>query len=70
MAVENLIGRTDFKSWQRGTLEQFARQVADENKQLREDNKTLLDAWRSEVESNALRLAQPGQSSRPGTEGS
>lgn len=37
---------TDFKDWKRETLEQFARQVADENLQLREDLKAALAAWR------------------------
>jgi len=40
---------TDFRTWERATLEQFARQAADENKQLREENKMLLDAWRKEI---------------------
>lgn len=41
--------RTDFSTWQRETLEQFARQAADENKQLRQDLRTALDAYRAEV---------------------
>ena len=46
----NLCVRTDFTGWQRGTLERFAREVADENLLLRADLKTVLGAWRSEVE--------------------
>jgi hypothetical protein len=41
--------RTDFKNWSRENLEDIARQAVDENKQLREDNKMLLDQWRKAV---------------------
>lgn len=37
---------TDFSIWERETLERFARQAADENKQLREDLRVALDAYR------------------------
>lgn len=37
---------TDFQTWDRKTLEQFARDAAEENKRLREDIRTLLAAWR------------------------
>jgi len=40
---------TDFATWKRETLEQFARQAADENKQLKEDLKAALAAWRAEL---------------------
>ena len=53
-------GRTDFTKWGRETLERFARQAADENLVLRDENaalredlKTVLDAWRSAVEDAA-----------------
>lgn len=36
--------RTDFKNWERATLEQFARQVADEHKVLTE--RIAATAWR------------------------
>jgi hypothetical protein len=36
----------DFTLWKRENLEAFARQAADENKQLREDLKLALEAWR------------------------
>lgn len=39
-------GRTDFKGWTREGLEQFARQVADENLVLRANNDALHIAWR------------------------
>lgn len=42
-------GRTNFSVWERATLEQFARDAAEENKQLRDDNRVLLDAWRKAV---------------------
>lgn len=38
--------RTDFSTWKRETLERFARQAADENKQLREDVRAALAAFR------------------------
>jgi hypothetical protein len=38
--------KADFTLWQRENLEKFARQAADENKQLRDDLKLALDAWR------------------------
>lgn len=41
--------KTDFKTWERETLERFAREVADENARLREDNALLLRQWRAAV---------------------
>ena len=41
--------KTDFKNWSRENLENIARQAVDENKQLREDNKMLLEQWRKAV---------------------
>lgn len=41
--------RTDFKSWSRETLEDFARRAADENLALRIDNKVLLQQWRAAI---------------------
>jgi hypothetical protein len=41
--------RTDFSNWSRRTLEQFARQAADENLALRHDLKLALEAWREAV---------------------
>jgi len=41
--------KADFTQWDRETLEEIARQAVDENKQLREDNKALLSAWRKLV---------------------
>ena len=37
---------TDFKTWERKTLEEFARQAADENKELREQLRVAIDAYR------------------------
>ena len=42
-------GRTDFKTWDRANLEQFARQAADENLVLRAQLADALAAWRREV---------------------
>jgi hypothetical protein len=41
--------RTDFKNWERETLEQFAREAADENLVLRTDLRAALDAYRKLV---------------------
>lgn len=43
------MSKADFTQWDRETLEAIARQAVDENKQLREDNKALLSAWREQV---------------------
>jgi len=40
---------TDFTAWDRSTLEQFAREAADENLVLRENNKALHTAWRQAI---------------------
>jgi hypothetical protein len=42
-------GRTDFSTWERGNLESFARQAADENLILRTQLREALAAWRREV---------------------
>jgi hypothetical protein len=46
----------DFSTWERKTLEQFAKEsyeawvkLKEENEELRMDNKALLEAWRKEV---------------------
>lgn len=44
-----LAGPTDFRLWERAVLEHFARTAADENKQLREDLRAALDAYRKEI---------------------
>lgn len=49
-------GRTDFTTWRRDTLEQFARQVADENLVLRDDLKNALAAWRQAVANKPERM--------------
>jgi hypothetical protein len=41
--------RTDFTLWRRDTLEAFAREAADENLVLRENNKALHEAWRQAI---------------------
>ena len=41
--------KADFTLWSRKGLETFAREVADDNLRLREENKMLLKAWRSEL---------------------
>ena len=42
-------GRTDFATWDRNTLEQFAREAADANELLRQDLKLALASWREAV---------------------
>ena len=42
-------GRTNFKSWSRDSLEQFARDAADENLLLRFDLKAAIAGWRQAV---------------------
>ena len=46
MSTPERRNRTDFSTWKRETLERFARQAADENKQLREDVRAALAAFR------------------------
>lgn len=46
VTLPNAQARTDFSTWDRETLERFARQAADENRQLREDLRVALDAFR------------------------
>lgn len=45
---------TDFTTWDRKTLEQFARQAADENRELHADLRAALDAYRALVRAQAL----------------
>jgi len=45
--------KTDFKTWSRETLEQFAREAADEITVLKELNTALHNAWKKEVSINA-----------------
>ena len=40
---------TNFSMWDRVTLEQFARDVANENTHLKADLQTALAAWRNEL---------------------
>jgi hypothetical protein len=42
-------GRTDFATWDRKTLEQFAREAADANEVLHQDLKLALASWREAV---------------------
>jgi hypothetical protein len=42
---EPLTGKADFSTWDRQTLERFAREAADENAVLRADLRTALDAY-------------------------
>ena len=44
---------TDFSTWDRATLEQFARDASGANVDLKEQVATLLDAWRKAVVRNA-----------------
>lgn len=38
--------KTDFSTWERKTLERFAREAADRIHELSADNRVLHDAWR------------------------
>ena len=44
---------TDFKMWGRVSLEQFAREAAEANRELRADLRTALDAYRKLVSETA-----------------
>lgn len=41
--------RTDFSTWQRETLERFARDAAEEIRELRADVRAALDGLRTEI---------------------
>jgi hypothetical protein len=43
---------TDFKTWKRPTLEQFAVEVSEENKVLKELVKSFQKAWKDEIKRN------------------
>ena len=43
------MAKADFTQWSREGLEKLARELADQNELLREDNKALLSAWRKLV---------------------
>jgi hypothetical protein len=45
--------KTDFRTWDRRVLEQFAQECSDENKTLRELMKALHESWKKEVALNA-----------------
>jgi len=57
--------KADFTQWSREGLEKLARELADENERLREDNKVLLSAWREQVrrtdQAEALAASQAQQ---------
>ena len=53
--------QADFSLWKRENLEKFARQAADENRELRENLKLALAAWRKCV------LTQPKSDVSSGT---
>ena len=47
--------KTDFKNWERDTLEKFAREAADENRELKEklsEMREMRDTWRNEAIKN------------------
>jgi hypothetical protein len=52
-------GRTDFRTWERATLERFAREAADENLILRTQLKDALAAWRRALVDSHREKAQP-----------
>lgn len=55
---------TDFTQWSRENLERIAREAVDENKQLREDNKVLLTAWRDLIKRTDQAEALAGSPAR------
>jgi hypothetical protein len=57
--------KADFSTWTREGLESIARQAVDENKQLREDNKLLLAAWRQAVTERYLAGVPDGSPDHP-----
>jgi len=50
----------DFKSWKQENLAQYAEEVSEENRVLREDNKLLLAAWRKAISERYLAEALAG----------
>lgn len=54
----------DFSAWDRSTLEQFARQAADDNRELRQDLRAALDAYRASVSAPAPKPATPDDITR------
>jgi len=57
--------KADFSTWTREGLESIARQAVDENKQLREDNKLLLAAWRQAISERYLAGVPAGSQGHP-----
>lgn len=57
--------KADFSTWTREGLESIARQAVDENKQLREDNKLLLAAWRQAISERYLAGVPDGSPAHP-----
>ena len=55
---------TNFSMWDRVTLEQFARDVANENMHLKADLQTALAAWRNELKEHTNET-QPTAVSNP-----
>ena len=59
------MAKADFTQWSREGLEKLARELADQNELLREDNKVLLSAWREQVrrtdQAEALAASQAPQ---------
>lgn len=55
---------TDFRTWDRSTLEQFAQEAAAENTELRAQLKALLDDWRrvlAQLEAARAQMAHAGE---------
>jgi hypothetical protein len=61
VAIAGAAARTDFSTWDRPTLERFAREAADENRELRADLRAALDAYRFAVSE----APPPNPASRP-----
>lgn len=59
------MAKADFTQWSREGLEKLARELADQNELLREDNKVLLSAWREQVRRTDQAEALAGSPARP-----
>ena len=55
----------DFASWKRENLAKYAEEVSEENRQLRDDNRMLLAAWRLAVSEKCRAEAPAGSQGHP-----
>ena len=55
----------DFASWKQENLAKYAEEVSEENRQLRDDNRMLLAAWRLAVSEKCRAEAPAGSQGHP-----